>query len=302
MLKAAETIATEMALDRLLERLVDVCAEAAGADRVVVVLEEDGQPFVRATGTAAGRVSLERTALSETVPLARHAVEQARTTLRPLVVDEAVHDPRVAVDPYVVARAMKSILAVPVLRRARLVATLYFENNLVTSAFTQTRLRVLELLSAQIAAALENSLLFEKLTREVADRRRAEQTVRFLANAGAELAESLDGGQIFEKLSRLLVPELADWCTIDVLDDARQIHRVAARHRDPAKEEFMVEFRDLQGPEWTSPQVPSIVFRSGAPLLFADVTDEVIRTTARDAEHMRRSCVRWAYGACCRSR
>ena len=113
-------------------------------------------------------------------------------TLRPLVVDEAVHDPRVAADPYVVSRAMKSILAVPVQRRGRLVATLYFENNLVTHAFTRARLRVLELLSAQIAAALENSLLFERLKREVSDRRRAEQTVRFLANAGAALAESLD--------------------------------------------------------------------------------------------------------------
>ncbi len=287
LLKAAETISTEVALDRVLERLVDVCAEAAGADRVVVVLEEEGQPFMRATGTASGSVVLERTPLSETAPLARHAVEQARSSLRPLVVDEAVHDPRVVTDPYVASRAMKSILAVPVLRRAKLVATLYFENNLVTNAFTQARLRVLELLSAQIASALENSLLFERLTREVADRRRAEQTLRFLASAGAELAESLDAGQISEKLTRLLVPELADWCTIDVLDDARQIHRVGARHKDPAKEGFMAEFRDHQAPDWTSPQVPSVVFRSGAPLLIADVTEEVIRTTARDADHMR---------------
>ena len=73
LLKSAETIATEVVLDRLLERLVEVCAEAAGADRVVVVLEEDGEPFVRATGTAQGHVALERTALSGSTPLARGA-------------------------------------------------------------------------------------------------------------------------------------------------------------------------------------------------------------------------------------
>ncbi len=287
LLKSAESISTEVVLDRLLERLVDVCAEAAGADRVVVVLEEDGEAFVRAIGTGAGRVTLERTALSATWPVVRHVIEQARSTLRPLVIDEAVHDPRVAADPYVVSRAMKSILAVPAQRGAGLVATLYFENNLVTHAFTRARLRVLELLSAQIAAALENSLLFERLKHEVTDRRRAEHSVRFLANAGAALAESLDAAQIFDKLTGLLVPELADWCTIDVLDDARQIHRVAARHVEAEKERLMHEFRDHQAPDWSSPQPPSVVLRSGEPLLVEEVTEDLLRGAARDLEHLR---------------
>ena len=125
---------------------------------------------------------------------------------------------------------MKSILALPVQRGSALVATLYFENNLLTHAFTRARLRVLELLSAQIAAALENSLLFERLKREVEDRRRAEGAVRFLANAGAELAESLDSGAIYDKLARLLVPAMADWCCVDVVDEARNIRREAALH------------------------------------------------------------------------
>jgi signal transduction histidine kinase len=167
------------------------------------------------------------------------------------------------------------------------VATLYFENNLVTHAFTRARLRVLELLSAQIAAALENSLLFERLKREVGDRRRAEHSVRFLANAGAALAESLDAVQIFERLTGLLVPEIADWCTIDVLDDARQIHRVAARHVNAEKEAVMHEFRDHQAPDWSSPQPPSVVLRSGAPLLVEEVTEDLLRGSARDLEHLR---------------
>ena len=182
---------------------------------------------------------------------------------------------------------MKSILAVPVQRLGGLVATLYFENNLVTHAFTRGRLRVLELLSAQIATALENSLLFEKLRREVGNRRRAEHTVRFLANAGAQLSESLDAGQVLERLTKLLVPELADWCTVDVLDEARQIHRVAACHVDPAKESLIREFRDHHAPDWGSPQPPSVVLRSGAPLLIAEATDEVLQASARDQDHLR---------------
>jgi predicted ATPase/signal transduction histidine kinase len=287
LLKSAETIATEVILNRLLERLIHVCAEAAGADRVVVILEEDGAPFVRASGTVDGEVDLERTALSENATIARHTIAQARATRRPMVVDEAVHDPRVAPDPYVTSRAMKSILALPVQRGAELVATLYFENSLVTHAFTGARLRVLELLSAQIAAALENSLLFERLKTEIGDRRRAEGTVRFLANAGAELAESLDSAQIFERLSRVLVPGLADWCSIDVLDEDRQIRRMATTHADPEKASLAREFLVKGVPDWTSPQPPAAVLRTGAPVLIEELTDELLPASCRDAEHMR---------------
>ena len=99
------------------------------------------QPFVRAIGTGRGtrraraHGALGRPGRSRGTPSSKRGA-----TLRPLVVDEAVHDPRVAADPYVASRAMKSILAVPVQRRGKLVATLYFENNLVTHAFTQARL------------------------------------------------------------------------------------------------------------------------------------------------------------------
>ncbi|HEX4448574.1 MAG TPA: AAA family ATPase [Polyangiaceae bacterium] len=287
LLKSAETISTEVVLDRLLERLIHVCAEAAGADRVAVILEEDGKPFVRASGMASGRVELDRFPLAEGVPVARHAIEQARSTRRPMAIDDAVHDPRVAVDPYVTSRAMKSILALPVQRGATLVATLYFENNLVSHAFTGPRLQVLELLSAQIAAALENSLLFEKLTREVGDRRRAEDSVRFLANVGAELSETLDATQISGRLARLIVPAMADWCCVDVLDDGREIHRLAAVHADPAKAALMDEFRLKGVPDWSSPQPPSVALRSGTPFVLEEVTESVLRTIGRDAEHLR---------------
>jgi signal transduction histidine kinase len=111
--------------------------------------------------------------------------------------------------------------------------------------------------------------------------------VRFLANAGAELAESLDSTQIFDRLARLVVPELAEWCTIDVLDDARQIHRVAARHVDAQKAALIREFRDTQVPDWNSPNPPSRVLRSGAPLLIEDATDEMLRASVRDSAHLR---------------
>jgi predicted ATPase/signal transduction histidine kinase len=161
-LRAAESISTEVTFDRLLSRLLAICIEAAGADRVVLVLEEEGQPTVRATLTAGESISQQRTPVGQSEEVPGTAIEAVRGRRRPLVVDDAVHDTRVAHDPYVRARAPRSMLVLPAQRQGTLVATLYLENRLTTNAFSTARVGILDLLSTQIAIAIENSLLFEK--------------------------------------------------------------------------------------------------------------------------------------------
>jgi hypothetical protein len=82
------------------------------------------------------------------------------------------------------------------------------------------------------------------------------------------------------------VPDWADWCAIDLVEDDR-LHRLAAEHVDPEKIALAVELearyparRDVDGGAWT-------VVRTGEPLLVPEVTDEMIVPTARDAEHLR---------------
>jgi predicted ATPase/signal transduction histidine kinase len=275
--KSAEAIATEVVLDRLLQRLIRACAEAAGADRVAVILEEDGQPVVRAIGDATGPVDLDRVPFSSSVPVARATIEQARTTRSPAVVDDAPDDPRLASDPYVRSRSLKSILALPVQRGATLVATLYFENSLVSRAFTGPRLRVLDLLSSHIASALENSVLFEKLKGEIAERRRAENSLRFLAGAGARLSETLDSSQIAERLVHLVVPAMADWCCVDVVDPEQGIRRLACVHRNPQKAEAAAEFVRRGVPDW---QPPATVLRSGTAVHLEEVDERRLDPTS----------------------
>ena len=94
---------------------------------------------------------------------------------------------------------------------------LYLENDLATHAFPPERVRVLTLLSSQMAISLENSRLFEDLGGGPG-RTRAEKAVRFLAEASAALAESLDYRTTLAEVARLAVPFLADWCTVDVVE------------------------------------------------------------------------------------
>lgn len=283
--RAAETVSAEVVFERLLEKLIEVCVQAAGAQRVVLVLEEDGKPFVRASGGAAPPVVLERTPLAETSSLSRQAVEWVRVARAPLVLDDAGADPRWAADPYVASHRSKSLLVMPVQRQSALVAVLYFENDLVTHAFTAARRGVLELLSAHIATSLENSLLFGKLREEVAERTQAEAAVRFLASAGAELAESLDYPSTLAKLTRLALPTLGDWCVIDLVEEDGSVHRAAVAHVDPEKDS-LVQALASQPPDWGSPQPAARVLRSGEPLLIESFTADELRTFSRDDENL----------------
>jgi signal transduction histidine kinase len=113
---------------------------------------------------------------------------------------------------------------------------------------------------------------------------RAEAALRFLADAGAALAESLDYQATLTRITERVVPFLADWCTVDVVDDAGVLRRVAAGHRDPAAAAALREIRDRQQQQWGSPQTSVEVLAAGRSLLFPDVTEAIIDQFVQDPE------------------
>lgn len=279
LLKASETLVGEVVLGRLLEKLMAVCLEAAGATWGALVLEEEGQLEVRAQGAVLEPVLQERTPLasSSTVPatLVNHAWQTGET----LVLGDAAHQGRFVSDPRVVQRAVKSALAVPIQRQARTVGVLYLENDLATHAFPPERVGVLRALSSQLAIALENSQLFERLNVEVRERRKAEAAVRFLAESGLALAESLDLELTLTKAARMVVPFLADWCVVAMSEDGEHLRVATAAHVDPAKEEHLRAVLAKYPPDWNSPPAVLRALRTGRPVL----------RTELDAEHLSES-------------
>ncbi|WP_338050584.1 AAA family ATPase [Pyxidicoccus caerfyrddinensis] len=277
LLKAAETLSGEVVLGRLLEKLMRICLESAGAERGLLVLEEEGAPVVRAVVSATGEVSQVQVPLRAQPRLPVSVVEAVWRTGRAVVLGNAAQEGAFVSDSDVAERALKSVLAVPIHRQARRVGVIYLENNLATDAFTPERVRVFELLSSHIAVSLENSLLFE-------ERKRAEATVRFLAEASAILAESLGFEATLAKVARLAVPFLADWCVIDVAANGN-FKRVAGFHADAAKEEVLRELAARYPPGWDSPQPAGRVLRTGEPLLLPELPDTLLETTVHDAKH-----------------
>ena len=246
LMKATETLAAEVVLDRLLEKLIAVCLEVAGARSGALVLAQgsgDGRLQVRARGAVAEPVALEQTALGTSLGLPRTLVEHVFSRGEAVVLGDASRQGDFTTDPYFVGGGVKSALAIPLVRQGRSLGVLYLENDLATHGFPAERVRVLGLLSSQIAISLENGRLFEDLKVEVGNRTRAEQAVRFLAEASATLAESLDYRTTLTEVARLAVPFLADWCTVDVVEAGGGLTPVAAVHTDPARQRTLDELR-----------------------------------------------------------
>ncbi len=84
-------------------------------------------------------------------------------TGEPLVVADAGGDDRFARDPYFAGVDCCSLLAVPVLSRARLRATLVLENRLIRGAFSAERLDSVKLIAGQLGVSLDNAQLYAEL-------------------------------------------------------------------------------------------------------------------------------------------
>ena len=123
--------------------------------------------------------------------------------------------------------------------------------------------------------------------KNVTAKKKAEEARRYLDGATELLTSPLDPEERLSDLARLVVPNLADWCAVEIVDDAGVARQVTIAHVDPAKVEFA---RELNRRYPTNPNattgVPNVL-RTGTPELHAEITDEMLVAGAIDAEHLR---------------
>ncbi len=113
----------------------------------------------------------------------------------------------------------------------------------------------------------------------------AEMRMRVLAESGRILASSLDYQQTLRNVANIAVPALADWCTLDLVDENLRRERVMAAHKDPAKRALAQRLYELEAPE-IDPQGPvARVLRTGKSELFADIEPEQVGRTAPNEEY-----------------
>jgi diguanylate cyclase (GGDEF)-like protein len=171
-IKASQAVSGEIALDRLIQTLMRITIENAGADRGVLVVNLAGQPMVVAEARV-GNNSVAVEILSQTIaetafPLS--VVNFALRTQDKVLLDDARKAPDFGADPHFAGGSVRSVLCQPLVKQSRLIGLLYLENSQVSHAFTTHHVLVLDLLASQAAISIENALLYDNLERTVAQR------------------------------------------------------------------------------------------------------------------------------------
>jgi GAF domain-containing protein len=122
---------------------------------------------------------------------------------------------------------------------------------------------------------------------DITERKRAEDTARFLAALNLELTRSLDYERTLRRVAELSVPTLADWCVVDILDeDNRRLRRLVVAHSDPAKVQLAETLTQRYPVDGNALSGAPRVLRTGRPELIAEISDEQLAAGARDAEHL----------------
>jgi PAS domain S-box-containing protein len=113
----------------------------------------------------------------------------------------------------------------------------------------------------------------------------AEERLAFLAEAGHVLAESLDYDATLSTLADLIVPRLADWCIVDLVEEDETMRRVAVRAADPRKQPLLDVLHRDYPPNADSRQPGALALLRGETVHFPEFTPESLRETTRDERH-----------------
>ena len=163
-LRSARAISGEIVLTRLLERIMRLALENAGAVHGVLLLPTDGELRVEAAGSAdSGIEVLQSIALAQTDLVCPAIVNFVARSREAVVLADAHADGPFVHDAWVAARQSRSILCAPLVDQGQLSAVLFLENPLAADAFPPLRLEMLRLLSAQAAIAIDKARVYRRL-------------------------------------------------------------------------------------------------------------------------------------------
>ena len=157
-LSTSQALSSETSIAGLHARVAQVLGAMTGATDVALLVwsDEHRHWLLPATGRVGGAST------SDTAPMS--VLRYLERTREPLVVPDATRDDRFARDPYFADADCCSLLAIPILSRGTLRATLLLENRLMRGAFTAERLDAVKLIAGQLAVSLDNAQLYSELT------------------------------------------------------------------------------------------------------------------------------------------
>ncbi|MCP4755088.1 MAG: AAA family ATPase [Proteobacteria bacterium] len=192
--KATRAMSEEIDLERLLEKIMGIIVENAGAENGSILLESAGELNVEvahSVRTVEVR-PLESASIDGSRNVSEAIVRYAHRTGENVVLQDAAREGAFTQDPYVLENRPKSILCIPFGRRDKASGVLYLENNLIPTAFTTDRIELLNILLGQASISLENAMLFKQHLNSAEETRRLRNYLRNVVDSMPSVLVGVD--------------------------------------------------------------------------------------------------------------
>lgn len=121
---------------------------------------------------------------------------------------------------------------------------------------------------------------------DVTSEKTAELRQHFIGRATETLMSSIDYQETLRNVAWLAVPEIADWCAVDLVDEGGNREQVVVAHPDPAKLALAERLRAYDTGELSSERGIGRVIFTGVSELYPDISDEMLKQGAVDDEHL----------------
>ncbi|HSI77904.1 MAG TPA: adenylate/guanylate cyclase domain-containing protein [Lunatimonas sp.] len=186
-LKTINLISGEIVLEKILTGLMNLVVENAGAERAFLVTFENGIKVIKASvDVSSNEINvMQYIPYNEFIDISHPVVNYVMRTGETLVLEDASHKTPFSNDDYIMRNEIKSVVCLPLKHAGVDFAYLYLENKLLTGAFTQERIEILQVMATQTAIALQNAMLLDKTTQlnaeliqEVEVRKSVEENLR----------------------------------------------------------------------------------------------------------------------------
>jgi diguanylate cyclase (GGDEF)-like protein len=189
LVKASQALSGEIVLEKLLDTLMKIIIENAGAQFGYLLLEENEQWLIAASGdnTVKTPCPIETEPLHMALSVVRYVIHTHET----VTLDDAVQTGPFRRDSFICQHQVHSLLCLPLIKQSFLVGVLYLENNLAPGAFSPQQLEFLRLLSTQAAISIENARFYDTLEQKVAERTQELQQEVLRRRKSEELAQQL---------------------------------------------------------------------------------------------------------------
>ncbi|MEM7183708.1 MAG: AAA family ATPase [Spirochaetota bacterium] len=168
-LRASQALSKEIEYEKLLEKLIKILIENAGAERVILISHEEKDFFVDTDGNANTKTVYKANTnpLSKAKNIPISIINYVIRSKQNLVLQDVANDQRFQTDPYITTKNSKSILCAPLTYQGKLTGLIYLENNVMTGAFTEERVHTLQTLASQAAISIDNAKLYNNLEKRV---------------------------------------------------------------------------------------------------------------------------------------